>query len=308
MSKLETARPDAADKTGALEEQRHARDEVRDLLSREQQAIQGRMERTLDEAEQALEEARQHGDLADATPGRRKSDADTATRLKVSILMPVFNEISTIREIVARVRDESQHDELLIVDDCSTDGTRDVLIELDRELPDVRVVMHGYNKGKGAALRTALTHARGDVVLIQDADLEYSPSDFERVLGPIHRGEADVVYGSRFLENAEQDPSWLHRFGNRMLTAASNLTTGLRLTDMETCYKAFRRDALRGVWLRENRFGFEPEITAKLARRGCRFHEVGIAYDGRGWEEGKKIGPRDAFRALWCIVRYAWFD
>lgn len=293
----------------AAEEERQARAEVRESLSREQQAIQSRMERTLAGAEQALEEARQHGDLAESTPGRRKSDADAALRLKVSVLMPVYNEIATIREIVARVRDESQHDELLIVDDCSTDGTRDVLIELDRECPDVRVVLHGYNKGKGAALRTALSHARGDIVLIQDADLEYSPSDYSRLLDPIHRGEADVVYGSRFLENAaEQDPSWLHRFGNRMLTAASNLTTGLRLTDMETCYKAFRRDALRGVWLRENRFGFEPEITAKLARRGCRFQEVPIAYDGRGWEEGKKIGPRDAVRALWCILRYAVID
>lgn len=292
-----------------IKELREAREEVRETLSREQRAIQGRMERTLSEAEQALEEARRHGDLSESTPARRKTDADAATRLKVTVMMPVFNEIGTIREIVSRVRDESRHDELLIVDDCSTDGTRDVLIELDEEYADVRVVLHGYNKGKGAALRTALTHARGDVVLIQDADLEYSPSDYARLLDPIHRGEADVVYGSRFLENAaEQDPSWLHRFGNRMLTQASNLTTGLRLTDMETCYKAFRRDALRGVWLRENRFGFEPEITAKLARRGCRFQEVPIAYDGRGWEEGKKIGPRDAVRALWCILRYAVCD
>lgn len=292
-----------------IDEERLAREQVREVLLREQDAIQGRMERTLAHAEAAFEEARQHGDLADAAGSRRKSDRPDPTRLKVSVLMPVFNEMATIREIVTRVRDEARHDELLIVDDCSTDGTRDVLIELEQECKDVRVVMHGYNKGKGAALRTALSHACGDVVLIQDADLEYDPADYARLLGPIHRGEADVVYGSRFLENAaEQDPSWLHRFGNRMLTKASNLTTGLRLTDMETCYKAFKRDALRGVWLRENRFGFEPEITAKLARRDCRFLEVPIAYDGRGWEEGKKIGPRDAVRALWCILRYGWFD
>ncbi|MEO0529235.1 MAG: glycosyltransferase family 2 protein [Planctomycetota bacterium] len=295
--------------TKEIEEERLARQQVREVLLREQEAIQGRMERTLARAEEALEEARQHGDLADATAGRRKSDRPDPTRLKVSVLMPVYNEMATIHEIVARVRAEARHDELLIVDDCSTDGTRDTLIKLEQECEEIRVILHGYNKGKGAALRTALTHARGDIVVIQDADLEYSPTDYARLLEPIHRNEADVVYGSRFLENAaEQDPSWLHRFGNRLLTQASNLTTGLRLTDMETCYKAFKRDALRGVWLRENRFGFEPEITAKLARRGCRFQEVPIAYDGRGWEEGKKIGPRDAFRALWCILRYAWVD
>ncbi|MEN0109949.1 MAG: glycosyltransferase family 2 protein [Planctomycetota bacterium] len=272
--------------------------------------LRGRVERNFAAAEAAIEEARLHGDLpADAaSPGRRKADRSDPTRLRVSILMPVYNELATIREIVTLVRDQQRHDELVIVDDCSTDGTRDALIELDQQCEDVRVVLHGYNKGKGAALRTALAHARGDVVLVQDADLEYDPADYARVLEPIQRREADVVYGSRFLENAEQDPSRLHRWGNRMLTALSNLTTGLRLTDMETCYKAFRRDALRGVWLRENRFGFEPELTAKLARRGCRFREVPIAYNSRGWEEGKKIGPGDGLRAIWCILRYAWLD
>lgn len=279
-------------------------------------ALPDRVERTLAEAEAALAEARRHGDIqedrvdnpADDPRDLRRIKPGPATRLKVSILMPVYNELATIREIVALVRDQGMHDELLIVDDCSTDGTRDVLIELDQECDDVRVVMHGYNKGKGAALRTALTHARGDIVLVQDADLEYDPTDYASLLEPIQRSEADVVYGSRFLENAEQDPSWLHRFGNRMLTEASNLTTGLQLTDMETCYKAFRRDALRNIALREDRFGFEPELTAKLARRGCRFWEVAISYHGRGWDEGKKIGPRDGLRALWCILRYAWFD
>ena len=270
--------------------------------------IHGRIERTLADAEAALEEARRHGDLDLDTPTRRKDNRRVNTRLKVSVLMPVYNEAATIREIVTRVRDQARHDELLIVDDCSTDGTRDVLIEIDRECEDVRVVLHGYNKGKGAALRTALSHARGDIVLVQDADLEYDPADYAKLIEPIQLGEADVVYGSRFLQNAGQDPSRMHRFGNWVLTAASNAMTGLRLTDMETCYKAMRRDALRGVLIRENRFGVEPEITAKLARRGCRFQEVPIAYNSRGWEEGKKIGPRDAFRALWCIGRYAYWD
>ncbi|MEQ8849519.1 glycosyltransferase family 2 protein [Botrimarina sp.] len=270
-------------------------------------ALRGRMEQTLAQAEAALAEARRHGDLAQADRVRQAADPAPA-KLKVTVMMPVFNEAATIREIVARVRAEARHDELLIVDDCSTDGTRDALIELEQASDDVRVILHGYNRGKGAALRTALRHARGDVVLVQDADLEYDPSDYARLIDPIQRGEADVVYGSRFLENAHQDPSRLHRLGNRMLTAASNMTTGLRLTDMETCYKALRRDALRGVPLKENRFGFEPEITAKLARRGCRFLEVPIAYNSRGWDEGKKIGLRDAVRALWCIARYAWLD
>ncbi|MCA9240264.1 MAG: glycosyltransferase family 2 protein [Planctomycetales bacterium] len=249
---------------------------------------------TLEQAETGLAHA------AELEEGRR-------TSLAVSILMPVYNERETIREIVSRVRSTGVHQEIVIVDDCSTDGTRDILIELDRE-QDVRVVMHGYNRGKGAALRTAMAHAGGDVLLIQDADLEYDPSDYARLLAPIERGEADVVYGSRFLENAHQDPSLLHRLGNRALTWASNLTTGLRLTDMETCYKVMRRDALRGMMLREDRFGFEPEITAKLARRKCRLVEAPVSYDCRGYADGKKIGVRDGLRALWCILRYAWWD
>ncbi len=280
----------------------------------EGEATQERMEQTLAAAEAALEEARRHGDLAPSniapsTPERQAAyDSDSATRLKVSVLMPVYNERETIREIISQVRNQGLHHELVIVDDCSTDGTRDLLIEIEQQCEEVRVILHGYNRGKGAALRTALGHARGDIVIVQDADLEYSPADFSRLIEPIQRGEADVVYGSRFRENAQQDPSWLHRLGNRMLTMASNLTTGLQLTDMETCYKAIRRGALRGMVLRENRFGFEPEITAKLARRGARFQEVAIQYNSRGWDEGKKIGMKDALRALWCILRYAWVD
>ena len=253
---------------------------------------------TLDAAEAAIAEEREFS---------AESGNGELTALAVSVLMPVFNERDTIREIVRRVRAAGQHTEIVIVDDCSTDGTRDVLIELDRD-EDVQVILQGYNRGKGAALRTAMQHARGDVLLIQDADLEYDPADYAQLLAPIASGYADVVYGSRFLENAKQDPSWWHRLGNRALTTLSNLTTGLRLTDMETCYKVFRREALRGMVLREDRFGFEPELTAKLARRKCRIVERPVRYNSRGYEEGKKIGVRDGLKALYCIARYAWWD
>ncbi len=258
-----------------------------------------RMEATLALAEAALASAERDF----AAPVRPEY-----TALAVSVLMPVYNERETIREIVERVRTAGKHTELVIVDDCSTDGTRDVLIELEQTLPGVKVILHGYNKGKGGALKTAMLHATGDVLLIQDADLEYDPADYAQLLAPIERGEADVVFGSRFLANPEQDPSFLHRLGNRLLTGASNLMTGLRITDMETCYKVFRRDVLRGMTLRENRFGFEPEFTAKLARRKCRIQEVPVSYHSRGFHEGKKIGMKDALRALYCITRYAWWD
>ena len=267
------------------------------------EATKERMLAAVDAAEAGLAALdREHG-IVD-TPVR---DSAKRTELKVSIVIPVYNERETIREIVSRVRAANCHHQIVIVDDASTDGTRDLLLDLARE-SDVRVVMHGYNKGKGAALRTAFDHVTGDVVLIQDADLEYNPADYEKLLAPIEQNEADVVYGSRFLENARQDPSWIHRFGNAALTWLSNATTGLRLTDMETCYKVFRRGALRGMELRENRFGIEPEFTAKLARRKCRFREVPISYSGRGYDEGKKIHLGDGVRALYCILRYAWMD
>ncbi len=229
------------------------------------------------------------------------------TSLKVSVIIPVYNERDTIRTVVDRVRATGLHHELVIVDDASTDGTRDVLLEID-EHADVRVILHGYNKGKGGALHTALDYVTGDVILIQDADLEYNPDDYDKLLAPIEEGDADVVFGSRFLENAAQDPSIVHRFGNAVLTWLSNRATGLALTDMETCYKVFRRGAIRGMVLREQRFGFEPEFTAKLARRKCRFQEVPIRYTSRGYDEGKKIHLGDGIRALYCILRYAWLD
>ena len=227
------------------------------------------------------------------------------TKLAVSVVIPVYNERDTVVEVVRRVQAVGIHEEIIIVDDFSIDGTRRILMELDRE-EDIRVLLHGYNKGKGAALRTGCQQAHGDVILIQDADLEYNPNDLPRLLEPIERCEADVVYGSRFLENAEQDPSRLHRLGNWMLTAASNLTTGQHLTDMETCYKVFRREVLEQIDVEQNRFGFEPEITAKVSRLGYRIFELPIAYSYRTYKEGKKIGLRDAANALWCIAKYGW--
>jgi len=225
----------------------------------------------------------------------------------LSIIMPIYNERATLPEILARVARIPLRKELILVDDCSTDGTRDLLAKFACAA-DVHLLCKDRNEGKGAALRSGFQRARGDIVIVQDADLEYDPRDIQQLIRPILQDEADVVYGSRFLGDTRQDPSRLHRWGNALLTRASNLATGLNLTDMETCYKAIRRDLLNDIVVRQNRFGFEPEITAKLARRGCRFMEVPIAYDGRGYGDGKKIGIRDAFEALYCIFRYAVTD
>ncbi|MCA9174441.1 MAG: glycosyltransferase family 2 protein [Planctomycetales bacterium] len=224
----------------------------------------------------------------------------------LSVVIPVYNERETLYKLLAQVAQLPMRRQLILVDDCSTDGTRELLRDVERA-GDVTVIYHERNQGKGAALRTGFAAAKGDVVVIQDADLEYHPGDIPGLLGPLLSGEADVVYGSRFLEG-EQDPSWIHRFGNWLLTWSSNCFTGLRLTDMETCYKAFRREWLAKVTLQQDRFGFEPEVTAKLARRGCRFAEVPISYNARGYREGKKIGLKDLFNAFYCIVRYGWAD
>jgi len=257
-----------------------------------------RLQANLAIAEQTAKVA---GELDAAPPMERVK----RTSLAVSVVIPVYNERDTMVEIVRRVQAVGVHEEIIIVDDFSIDGTRQLLMELDRE-DDIRVLLHGYNKGKGAALRTGFQQAHGDVVVIQDADLEYNPNDLPRLLAPIERCEADVVYGSRFLENPRQDPSRLHRLGNWLLTAASNVVTGQRLTDMETCYKVFRREVLEQLDVEQNRFGFEPEITAKVSRLGYRILELPIAYNYRTYDEGKKIGLRDAANALWCIAKYGW--
>jgi glycosyltransferase involved in cell wall biosynthesis len=223
---------------------------------------------------------------------------------KLSIVIPVYNEARTIRQVLAHVAALPIGKEIIIVDDASTDETREILSELENA-GDIHVIFKLQNEGKGAALRTGFRRVTGDVVVVQDADLEYDPRDILPVIRPIVCGEADVVYGSRFLLAEPQDRSALHRCVNGMLTWASNCTTGLAITDMETCYKAFRREVLQGFEIEQGRFGFEPEVTAKIARRGHRLCEVPVRYQARGYAEGKKIGLRDLFNALYCIVRYA---
>jgi glycosyltransferase involved in cell wall biosynthesis len=225
---------------------------------------------------------------------------------RLSIVIPVYNEERTIGRVLSRVAALPVPKEIIVVDDASTDGTQRVLQAVDKAR-GVHTIIKPTNEGKGAALRTAFRRATGDVVVVQDADLEYDPRDIVGLIRPIVEGRADVVYGSRFIDPA-QDRSLVHRLGNRVLTWASNVTTGLELTDMETCYKAFRRDTLRAIEIQQNRFGFEPEVTAKLARRNYRFTEVAVSYSARSYAEGKKIGLRDLANALWCIARYGVCD
>ena len=222
----------------------------------------------------------------------------------LSVVMPCYNERATVATIITSVLASPLVGELVIVDDCSTDGTIDE-INCIRD-PRLRVIRHGHNQGKGAALRTGFAAATCPFVIIQDADLEYDPSDYPIVLQPLIDGKADVVYGSRFLGGAPHRVLYFwHYVGNKVLTTASNMATNLNLTDMETCFKAFRLEALRQINVEENRFGVEPEITAKIARLGFTVYEVGISYDGRTYAEGKKIGWRDGIRAMFCIAAYA---
>jgi len=220
----------------------------------------------------------------------------------LTVVVPVFNEAATVRELLRRVKASPFASEIVVVDDGSTDGTSELLrAEAGGR---VRVLSHERNRGKGAALRTGFSAATGDVVVVQDADLEYDPAEYPALLGPIADGRADAVYGSRFLGGPHRVLYARHRVGNALLTFLSNLVTNLNLTDMETCYKAVRRPFLEALSLVEDRFGFEPELTAKLARAGARIYEVPISYSGRTYEEGKKIGWKDGVRALWCIWWY----
>jgi glycosyltransferase involved in cell wall biosynthesis len=239
--------------------------------------------------------------------------------LVLSVVIPVYNEKNTIHEILRQVRAVPIRKQIILVDDCSKDGTRPILEGMRETEPDLTIVFHDVNQGKGAALRTGFQHATGHIVIVQDADLEYDPAQYPQLLQPIIEGKADVVFGSRFIGESHRVLHFWHSQANRMLTLLSNFFTDLNLTDMEVCYKVFRREVIQGIRLKSDRFGFEPEVTAKVARfqvppidgrpsRRCRIYEIPVSYNGRDYSEGKKIGIKDGFQALYCIVRYAFAD
>ena len=226
------------------------------------------------------------------------------SRFTLSVIIPCFNEINTIEEIIKRVKGSSvKSKQIIIIDDCSTDGTADFLRNIKDE--SIQVIFNNNNQGKGSAISKGIEYATGKISIIQDADLEYDPNEYEKIIEPILLNKADVVYGSRFQGAAPHRVVYFwHRVGNGFLTLLSNIFTDINLTDMETCYKAFRTEILKSIKIREKRFGIEPEITAKVARLNCRIYEVGISYYGRTYEEGKKIGWKDGVRAIWCILKY----
>jgi glycosyltransferase involved in cell wall biosynthesis len=245
---------------------------------------------------------------------------------KLSVVIPVYNEKATLDEILRRVIDTPFRKEIVLVDDCSTDGTRQILEKMAQlqasgqtqspawdggdpiDLRDLRISFQTHNQGKGAALRRGFAEVVGDIVLVQDADLEYDPRDYDKLLDPILDGRADVVFGSRFLGGPQRVHYFWHYVANKSLTLLSDIFTNLKLTDMETCYKVFRREVLQGITIKSDRFGFEPEITAKVAKGNWRIYEVPISYAGRTYEEGKKITWKDGVQALWCIIRYRFPD
>jgi glycosyltransferase involved in cell wall biosynthesis len=232
-----------------------------------------------------------------------KSNAEIEPCL--SVIMPVFNEATTVADVIKKVLAQRPAQQLVIVDDCSQDGTWEKLQPLAQSEPRIKLLRHEFNQGKGAALRTGFAHATSPFVIIQDADLEYDPAEYHRLLAPILSGKADVVFGSRFVgSDAHRVLYYWHFLGNNLLTTFSNIATNLNLTDMEACYKMFRREILAKISIEENRFGFEPEITAKVAKLKVRIYEVAISYSGRTYSEGKKIGWRDGVHAAWCIFKY----
>ena len=276
--------------------------QFRDLAGHDQR-VTDRVEETLDRLDALTESLARDNQYVIEAP-----DYPVPDDFVLSIIIPVYNECETIVDVLGRVHALPFRHEIIVVDDGSTDGTDEVLRDF-AATRGVRVIRLERNAGKGAALRAGFTQAQGDVTIVQDADLEYDPRDIPALLGPILTGKADAVFGSRFARAENHSgSSWIHQWGNRWLTRLSNWTTGWKLTDMETCYKAIRTDLLQSLPLWQDRFGFEPEVTAKLARRAARIQELPITYEARDWRSGKKIGWRDGMSAVYCILRYAWWD